>query len=71
MEGNAGDYIAFLMEFEPVPLNMETITYIEPDIEPFNAWGANNKGTVLHNLDIQQLRQNQRLFEYLPRTVVE
>ena len=42
MEGNAGDYIAFLMEFDPLPLDLETITYIEPDIEPFNAWGANN-----------------------------
>ena len=71
MEGNAGDYIAFLMEFDPLPLDLETITYIEPDIEPFNAWGANNKGTVLHNLNIQQLRQNQRLFEYLPRVIVE
>ena len=71
MEGNAGDYIAFLMEFDPLPLDLETITYIEPDIEPFNAWGANNKGTVLHNLNIQQLRQNQRLFDYLPRVIVE
>lgn len=71
MNGNAGDYIAFLMEFEPLPLDVQTITFVEPDIEPFNAWGANNKGIVLSNLNVKQLLDNQKLFEYSPRIVVK
>ena len=71
MNGNAGDHIAFLMEFEPLPLDVQTITFVEPDIEPFNAWGANNKGIVLSNLNVKQLLDNQKLFEYCPRIVVK
>ena len=71
MEGNAGDYIAYLKVFDPIPLDVKTFTYIEPEGEPFNAWGASWKGSVLHNLSIEQLRQNQRLFEYHPRQVVK
>ena len=71
MNGNAGDHIAFLMEFEPLPLDVQTITFVEPDIEPFNAWGANNKGIVLSNLNVKQLLDNQKLFEYSPRIVVK
>ena len=71
MEGNAGDYIAYLKVFDPIPLDVKTFTYIEPEGEPFNAWGASWKGSVLHNLSIEQLRQNQRLFEYHSRQVVK
>ena len=71
MEGNAGDYIAYLKVFDPIPLDVKTFTYIEPEGEPFNAWGANWKGSVLHNLSIEQLRQNQPLFEYHSRQVVK
>ena len=71
MEGNAGDYIAYLKVFDPLPFNVKTFTYIEPEGEPFNAWGANWSGKVLHNLDVEQLRQNQRLFEYQPRKIVK
>jgi hypothetical protein len=59
------------MEFEPLPLDVQTITFVEPDIEPFNAWGANNKGIVLSNLNVKQLLDNQKLFEYCPRIVVK
>jgi hypothetical protein len=71
MEGNAGDYIAYLKVFDPIPLDVKTFTYIEPEGEPFNAWGTSWKGSVLHNLSIEQLRQNQRLFEYHSRQVVK
>ena len=71
MDGNAGDYIAYLKVFDPIPLDVKTFTYIEPEGEPFNAWGANWKGSVLHNLSIEQLRANQKLFEYHPREVVK
>lgn len=71
MEGNAGDYIAYLKVFDPIPLDVKTFTYVVPESEPFNAWGANWKGSVLHNLSIDMLRANQHLFDYHPRVVVE
>lgn len=70
MEGMAGDYIAYVMVFDPLPLELTKITYIVPAGEPFSAWGANWSGCV-RSLDIKELRENQRLFEYHPRTVVE
>lgn len=70
MEGNSGDYVAFLLVFDPLPLELTEITYIEPDGEPFDAWGANWSGNVVSNISIQQLRDNQRLFEYHPRMIV-
>ena len=71
MKGNAGDYVAFLLEFDPLPLDVTTITYVEPDGEPFNAWGANWTGSVKPDISVQELRDNQRLFEYYPRVVVK
>ena len=71
MKGNAGDYVAFLLEFDPLPLDVSTITYVEPDGEPFNAWGANWSGSVKPDISVQELRDNQRLFEYYPRVVVK
>ncbi len=70
VEGNSGDYVAFFLVFDPLPLSVSTITFIEPDGEPFGAWGANWSGNVISNLSIQQLRENQRLFEYHTRVVV-
>ena len=70
MEGNSGDYVAFLLVFDPIPLELTEITFIEPDGEPFNAWGANWSGNVIPNISIQQLRDNQRLFEYHPRVII-
>ena len=70
MEGMAGDYVAYVLVFDPLPLELTKCTYIVPEGEPFNAWGANWSGSVI-SLDIQQLRDNQRLFEYHPRQVVK
>lgn len=70
MEGMAGDYLAYVLVFDPLPLELTKITYIAPAGEPFNAWHANWDGCVLP-LDIKQLRDNQKLFEYHPRKVVE
>ena len=71
MEGNAGDYVAYVLVFDPLPLSISAITYIEPEGEPFNAWGANWSGKVIPNLSIQQLRDNQKLFGYHPRIIVK
>ena len=71
MKGNSGDYVAYVLVFDPLPLDISTITYIEPEGEPFNAWGANWSGKVISNLSIQRLRENQKLFDYYPRIVVK
>ena len=71
MEGNAGDYIAYLEVYDPLPLDMKTFTRVVPEGEPFNAWGASWKGSVQHNLSIEELRANQKLFEYHPRIIVK
>lgn len=71
MNGNAGDYIAFMMVFDPLPVDLQTVSYIAPEGEPFNAWGANWSGTVLLNLSIDALRSNQPLFDYRSRVVVK
>ncbi len=36
MEGNAGDYVAYVLVFDPLPLNISAITYIEPEGEPLS-----------------------------------
>ena len=71
MKGNAGDYVAYVLVFDPLPLDISTITYIEPEGEPFSAWGANWSGSVIPNISIQQLRENQKLFKYQPRIIVK
>ena len=71
MEGFSGDFIAFLLEFDPLPIETTNITYYEPEGEPFDSWGANWKGNVFPSLDVQTLRENQRFFDYFPRQAVE
>ena len=71
VSGNSGDWIAFVKVYEPLAPGVRTINYIVPEGEPFKAWGANWSGTVESNLDVEQLRRNQKYFEYHPRVVVE
>lgn len=71
LEGYPGDYFAMVFVFEPLPLRVENLTYIVPEGEPFNMWGANWSGEVIPNLEVSQLRKNQKLFEYRPRVVVK
>ena len=70
MKGMAGDYVAYVLVFDPLPLDVSNVTYIEPAGEPFSAWGANWSGCVLP-LNVQLLRDNQKLFEYQPRKIVK
>jgi len=70
VEGYSGDYFAIVMVFEPIPEYIENITYIVPEGEPFAMWGANWEGKVL-SFNIQELRNNQKLFRYHPREVVK
>ena len=41
-----------------------------PEGEPFAMWGADWSGKV-QGLNIKELRQNQKLFQYHPRVVVK
>ncbi len=69
IEGNSGDFIAFLMEFDPLPANVSSFTFLEPDSEDFDMWGADPEGQVIPNLNVEFLRKNQRIFEPIERTV--
>lgn len=71
VQGYSGDYFAIVLVFEPIPLTLETITYIEPEDEPFHVRNANWDGMVLPNLSIKELRANQKLFDYHPRIIVK
>lgn len=71
VQGMSGDYFAIVLIFEPLPLSLETITYIVPEGEPFKANFASWSGEVKQDLSIKELRQNQHLFDYHPRVVVE
>jgi hypothetical protein len=70
VDGYSGDYFAIVRVFEPIPLYLENITYIEPEGEPFAMWGANWEGKVL-SFNIKELLDNQKLFKYHPRELVK
>ena len=69
-EGLSGDYFAVFYIFEPLPLRLENITLVVPEGEPFAMWGANWDGKV-QQLNIRELKNNQRFFEYTPRKVMK
>ena len=71
VQGVSGDYFAIVLVFDPLPLNLDNITYISPEGEPFGAYNASWEGDVKPDLSIKELRNNQHLFEYFPRKVVE
>ena len=71
IEGYSGDYIAFLEVFEPLPINVTTISYIVPEGEKYDMWGANWDGKVITNLNVNDLRKNQSMFDYAPRIIIE
>lgn len=69
MEGYSGDFIAFIYVFEPLSESAKSVSYIEPDGEPFDSWAANWKGETIMHLNIENLRKNQHLFKYSPRII--
>ncbi len=71
LKGNAGDWVAFVMEFPPLPLGTYKLRYYEPKGEPFKAWGANWDKTEIPEISVQALKDNQKLFEYLEPKIVE
>ncbi len=71
LKGHVGDCVAFIMEFPPLPLETYRLNYYEPEGEPFSAWGANWSATDIRDLYVQQLKDNQKQFEYVETEVVE
>ena len=80
INGLAGDWIAFLLEFEPMPIDededgdvdtRDKISYSEPEAEPFHVWGSNWSATFKSGLAIKQLETNQKYFAPYERQVVK
>ena len=69
IEGIVGDHQAFIFEFEPLPLDVTTISYYEPKGQPFKAWGANWDETLIRHLKVSELKANQKLFKYYKRKI--
>lgn len=67
----AGDWFAFLLEFEPLPLSVTSVSYVEPAGKPFKAYGASWRGWTVNDLSIETMQENQKLFQYFPREIVE
>ena len=58
------------MEQTKIQTPPPTPPLVVPEGEPFAMWGASWSGQVV-SLNIKELRENQKLFEYHPRKVVE
>lgn len=71
IHGVSGDMVAFVMEFDPLPLTATKISYREADGKPFKAWGANWIGKRIDGLSVDRLRKNQDKLKYYQRTVVK
>ncbi len=69
IEGVVGDHQAFILEFEPLPLDVTTVSYYEPEGQPFKAWGANWDETLISKMKISRLKVNQKLFKYYKRKI--
>lgn len=71
IHGLPGDHIAFLMEFEPLPLNTTVVNFYSDEGEPFKAWNASWAALRLDGLYISDLIENQTLFKKYDRNVVK
>lgn len=71
VDGYSGDFLTFLMEFEPMPPSVTSFSYVVPDLEDFYVKFTNPRGGVRANLNVSELRKNQSLFEYNPRVIKE
>ena len=71
VDGYSGDFLTFLMEFEPMPPSVTSFSYVVPDLENFYVKFTNPRGGVRANLNVNELRKNQSLFEYNPRVIKE
>lgn len=70
IEGCVGDWIAFLLEFEPLPLSATDVTFLAPEGKPFKAWGADWSEKRIQT-QVYELLRNQSKFEYAKRKIVK
>ncbi|MBR6178814.1 MAG: hypothetical protein IKQ70_13190 [Bacteroidales bacterium] len=71
VNGYSGDFIAFLLVFEPLPADVTTFSYIESEDPKYDLWRANWDSKIRHNLNVNELRRNQSLFEPIERVIKE
>lgn len=71
IHGVPGDMVAFVMEFDPLPLTTTSVSYREADGKPFKAWGANWIGKRIDGLSVASLRKNKDKMKYYERVVVK
>lgn len=71
IRGLAGDMVAFVLEFEPLPLTTTSVSYHEADGKPFSVWGASWRGHHISNIPVDTLIDNQKKMEYCKRVIVE
>ena len=71
INGYSGDFFAYVLVFDPMPVDASTITLVVPDGEPFSMWGASWKGKTIRDINVNELRANQSLFKYNPRVIKE
>jgi len=80
ISGKAGDWIAFLLEFEPLPYTDNNIintdmdfklSYSEPEGTPFHVWGASWASSFFEHISFKQLIENRALFLPFERNVVK
>ena len=71
VNGYSGDFIAFLLVFEPLPPDVTTFSYFESEDPEYDLWRANWDSKIRHNLSVSELRANQSLFEPIERVIKE
>lgn len=71
IRGLAGDMVAFVLEFDPLPLTTTSVSYHETDSKPFSVWGSNWYGHHISNIPVDMLIDNQKKMEYHKRVIVE
>lgn len=71
INGYSGDFIAFLLVFEPLPPDVTTFSYIESEDPKYDLWRANWDSKIRYNLNVNELRRNQSLFEPIERVIKE
>lgn len=71
INGYSGDFIAFLLVFEPLPPEVMTFSYIESEDPQYDLWRANWDSKIRNNLSVSELRNNQKLFVPIERVIKE
>ena len=69
--GKPGDYIAFLLKFPPISEKAKVVDYIEYRGRACDGWQDNWEGDAHLNLNVEELRANQKYFKFFERKIVK